>query len=412
MREWVSKRRYGRDPRSFRIRSVTSFPPLSPLQPLPSDLLGRSTQADQKLTPVYLLPRSSGKTELLNLLILTRILPSSFNFNPTSPTTQRTFPTPVHLGGSSLSCLVFSLSPSSPFSLLRLAHTLRSYILTRFDASAADLWPNISQRDRWTNKDLDVDSLVTQALSRVRVWKGNGGVGSWELAVGLKRVEEVVREEFGKEEELGLVAVDNFGEGFFQDGWEFLQRSRAGKDPSALQDVTTQPMYHVLKTLTSIRDNLGPLVVLTTQALLPSPPPPPSSIGNRPTINPFPKQHLAFPYVDPFLHPPPPPANTLVASTSAGQQPPPPPPPPHRTRPVPPEIRGLTHHITLLTPGERLKMIDLEKGLGGELRDEEKRAPRGKVRGILRVVGGVGGAREGRSWEIGVGKDGLEISGF
>lgn len=232
------------------------------------------------------------------------------------------------------------------------------------------------------------------------MWKGNGGVGSWELAVGLKRVEQVVREEFGKEEELGLVAIENFGEGFFQDGWEFLQRSRAGKDPIALADITTQPMYHVLKTLTDIRATLGPLVVLTTQALLPSPP----STSNPSIISPLPRQHLAFPYVDPFLHPSPPhPTSSTASSSSHTIASQPPPPPSHR--PLPPEIRPLTHHITLLTPRERLKLVDLEKGLGGELREEERRvssgAARGKVKGILRVVGGVGGAgREGRGWEV------------
>ena len=256
------------------------------------------------------------------------------------------------------------------------------------------------------------------AMGRVRVWKGKGGMGSWELAVGLGRVEEVVREEFGKEEELGLVAIENFGEGYFQDGWEFLQRSRAGGKglEGALGDVTTQPMYHVLKALTRIRATLGPVVVVTTQALLPSP----TSSSNPSATNPFPKQHLAFPYVDPFLHPPPPPlpapssASSSTSSSSShvasSHQPQPLPPPSHR--PLPPEIRPLTHHLTLLTPGETLKPIDLDKSLGGELREEEKRVPRGKVRGILRVVGGVGGVgREGRRWEIGVGREGVEVEG-
>lgn len=199
---------------------------------------------------------------------------------------------------------------------------------------------------------------------------------------------------FGGEEELGLVAIDNFGEGHFQDGWEFVQRSRAGKDMDALRDVTTQPMYHVLKLLTSIRANLGPVVILTTQALVPQPPNP-SVNGAR--INPFPRQHLAFPFVDPFLQPP---LSSSSAVPSPNQQ---------QQRLLPPEITGLTHHITLLVPGERLKGIELDKGLDRQAREEEKRVKKPRVRGILRVVGGVGGAREGRSWEVGVGRDGLEV---
>lgn len=308
-----------------------------------------------------------------------------------SPSTQRTFPTAVHLGGSELSCLVFSLSPSAPFSLLRLAHTLRHYILARFTAAAAHWHPQIAGRDRWTGYEADLDALVAQAIARVRVWRGSGGTGSWELAVGLGRVSEVVRNEFGREEELGLVAVDNFGEGHFQDGWDYNQKANAGLNPAALQDPAGQPMLHILRALTTLRDTFGPLVVLTTQALVPG-----KSSTGRP--NPFPTQHLAHPYTHPF---PPPGAFThpLVAGPSAHST----------TTALPDGIRAITHHLTLVTPGERLGMIDLEKGLGDALREESRRGSRSQVRGILRVVGGAGGAREGKSWQIGLGDEGLEI---
>ena len=218
-------------------------------------------------------------------------------------------------------------------------------------------------------------------------------MGSWELAVGLKRVPQLVLEEFGPEEELGVVMVDNFVEGHFQDGWEFTQNASGGLSHSALQDITTQPMYHILRSLTTIRDQLGALVVLTTQTLLP-----PSTSSSTGQPSPFPTHHLPFPYANSF-----PPPNAFGAL-------------PVQTRPPPEGIRGITHHVTLATPGERLGVVDLTgKGLGEALREEQERVRGvggrgGVVRGWLRVVGGVHGAgREGKSWQIGLGRDGVEI---
>lgn len=223
--------------------------------------------------------------------------------------------------------------------------------------------------------------------------------------------------------ELGLLVIEGFGDGFWEDRWRKeckianseAEAERAGRGrevndqnlaqmdattilkTTRIKDESNTELDHVLQAMTSVRKELGSIVLVTTRSMF----------RNESKKRSFSPTGSLFPNNSPLY-------TSLLTETQKTST---------TSSPISPVCWPLSFHITLFPPSSTIKQLRSELTLIEALAEEEEK--RGKARrdigvgGEVRVVAMHGGAhtREGHNqveslvgkFGFGIGGDGVEV---
>jgi hypothetical protein len=193
-----------------------------------------------------------GKTTMLLFLLMTTLLPSTFNLKYPNPI-------PVELGGrNSHAALIFPTSHPNPLPILQ--RRMRDTITSAVHAELGSI-------NSTPELEAQIDVLVKGCLGRLRVIRVKPRWKEWSLAMKSLLLDRSAENEEENEGGMDLVVCDGFSDGFWAERWaEESTKARGMKSRIGIRggEVT---IGDVMDDITRLRKDLGAVIILSVQGL-------------------------------------------------------------------------------------------------------------------------------------------------